>query len=151
MNLHKFFHGDEIFSFPCVLDSKDGILRRIPNVPSHNTIVAWAMGVRVLSNLAIFTKPKLGYDNDRMPATRRAWRQTAVCPYRRMFDVHIYPFIQTEGIPPQPFHSSAAPYFPRHRPSTPSLCRRNRPHDVRRGDRQSCTYGSCQSDPHTCT
>ena len=72
MNLHKFFHRDEIFSFPCVLDSKDGILRRIPNVPSHNTIVAWAMGVRVLSNLAIFAKPKLGYDNDRMPAARRA-------------------------------------------------------------------------------
>ena len=74
MNLHKFFHGDEIFSYPCVLDSKDGILRRIPNVPSHNTIVAWAMGVSVLSNLATFSKPKLGDDNNRMPTARRARR-----------------------------------------------------------------------------
>ena len=82
MNLHKFFHGDEIFSRPCVLDSGDGILRCITNVPSHNTIVAWAMGVSVLSNLATFPKPKLGDDNDRMPAARRARQQTIVSPYR---------------------------------------------------------------------
>ena len=82
MNLHKFFHGDEIFSFPCVLDSKDGVLLRIPNVPSHNTIVAWAMGVSVLSGIATFPKPKFRDDNDRMPAARRTRRQTCVCSYQ---------------------------------------------------------------------
>ena len=151
MNLHKFFHGDEIFFCPCVLDSGDGILRRITNVPSNDAIATLAMGVSIPSDLATFPKPKLGDDNDRMPAARRAWRQTAVCPYRRMFDVHFSPFIQTAGIPLQPFPSSAAPYFQQRHPSTPSSCRRNRPRDVHRGDRQSCTYGSCQSGPHTCT
>ena len=92
MNLHKFFHGDEIFFCPCVLDSGDGILRRITNVPSNDTISTRAMGVSIPSDLATFPKPKLGDDNDRMPAARRAWRQTAVCPYRRMFDVHFFPF-----------------------------------------------------------
>ena len=100
MNLHKFFHGDEIFFCPCVLDSGDGILRRITNVPSNDAIATRAMGISVLSDLATFPKPKLGDNNDRMPAARRAWRQTAVCPYRRMFDVHFFPFIQTAGIPP---------------------------------------------------
>ena len=82
MNLHKFFHGDEIFSYPCVLDSGDGILRRIPNVPSNNAIATLAMGVSVLSDLATFPKPKLGDNNDRMTTARRARRQTVVSPYR---------------------------------------------------------------------
>ena len=82
MNLHKFFHGDEIFSCPCVLDSGDGILRCITNVPSNDAIATLAMGVSILSNLATFPKPKFGYDNNRMPTARRARRQTIVSPYR---------------------------------------------------------------------
>ena len=82
MNLHKFFHGDEIFSFPCVLDSGDSILRRITNVPSNDAIATLAMGVSVPSDLATPSEPKLGDDNDRMSAARRARRQTVVSPYR---------------------------------------------------------------------
>lgn len=152
MNLHKFFHRDEIFSCPCVLDSKDGVLSRITNVPSNDAIATRTVGVSVFSNLVAIPEPKPCDYNDRMPSARQTRRQTCVCSYRLIsIVIHSSPFIQTAGIPPPPSLSSAVPYFQQCHPSTRSLYRRNRPRDVRRGDRQSCTYESCQSGSHTCT
>lgn len=81
MNLHKFFHGDEIFSCPCVLDSKDGVLSRITYMPANDTVAALAVGVRVSPDLAVSPKPKFGNHKYRMPAASRARRQTIVGPY----------------------------------------------------------------------